>query len=92
MYKLTYRGYRHPGPVLGPYGYVIGELPGKRGYIDTRHAADEKFDEIPSVQFHGDLPLLMAGKTGVVLLVPHLGVTFGTVIHFHPVPGIALIS
>jgi hypothetical protein len=50
--KFTNRRNWNPGPVLSPYGDIVREFPGERGQLDTCCSPHDKFNEIPSVQFH----------------------------------------
>jgi hypothetical protein len=50
MGKLADRRDRNPGPVLGPDGYIVRELPGQGCQIDSDRAADDQFDEISPVE------------------------------------------
>ena len=108
MGKLSRFRSGYPGPVLGPYGDIIGKLPGKRGGIYAGCATDNQFDEISSIELHNPIPLMMsnfilrprgifsvlfvAHKAGIVLFEALLGMTLGTIIHLHAIPGIHLVT
>ena len=55
--KFAGRGYRHPGPILGPDGDIIRELPGKGRCIYTCCSAHEQCNEMSSIYFHCGVPL-----------------------------------